>query len=377
MNLEWLRGNPLPWKLRKVLYERAIAQMENRLSLERVLTKFRKALARRNKHRAAAAIENVERRVQNGDTLVTAMGNSITGIERTVLSAGVRSGTVAQSMQLILNVREMVERIGFRLMVGFAPALVYSYALYKVLRFIGMDVIPEFETSLPAERWTGWARVLYLMGHAASGVALPMLAWSIAGYSIWCVWALPSWAGKGRTFFDNWVFPFPLYREITGFVWLLSFLALQRAKVDPVSALVTQIRTASPWLASRLDPLRDMLEDGDTLSVAMQKAGHGFPSEDLIDDIGEYGDFASSAAKLENSDVANSTAKPDGSEATDPTSRLQKAAEAHSRHLERKVLFIGGGMAFALSLLVYAAMFIMQLASNSLSAGLTAAMRHM
>jgi hypothetical protein len=56
---------------------------------------------------------------------------------------------------------------------------------------------------------------------------------------------------------------------------------------------------------------------------------------------------------------------------------LQKAAEAHSKQIERKVLFIGGGLAFALSGLVYAAMFIMQLASNSLSAALTSAMRQM
>jgi type II secretory pathway component PulF len=353
MNLQWLKGNPLPWKLRRQFFERATSQLDNELPLERVLARFRKALERRGKRRAAVAMADIESAVRNGDTLDVAMRSTLSNLERTVLDAGIRSGQLAQAMQLILDVREMVDRIVWRLFIGFLPSVVYSYALYKVLRFIGLDVVPEFEATLPAEKWHGWARVLYLMGQFASGVTMPLIACLLAAYVAWCIWALPNWIGRGRTFFDRWVFPFPLYREITGFAWLLSFLALQRAGTPEVDVLARQARTASAWLASRLTAIRSEIRNGKELSVAMERTGNGFPSEDLIDDIGEYAGFENSGDKL------------------------SKAAYTHSRAIERKVLYIGGGVALFMSITVYAAMFVMQLASNSLSSTLTATMRHM
>lgn len=353
MILRWLIPNPLTWKLRKQFYERASSQMPQGISLERALVRFRDALMRRKKHRAARAIDTVSMRVKNGDTLVTAFGPTLTDLERTVLEAGARSGSIVESMQLVLNVRSMIDRIFWKLVAGFLPSFVYLFALYKVLQFIGSDVVPGFASTLPADKWTGWAKVLYLMGYFATSWAMPVAVLCLLVFSLWCVWALPNWTGRGRSFFDRWVFPFPLYREITGFAWFLSFLALQRAKIPEVDALSKQIHTGSAWLASRLEAIQDEVRNGFDLAAAMERTGQGFPSVDLIDDIGEYGGFE------------------------DSTEKLATAAHAHAHTLERKVLMIGGGLALSLSLLVYAAMFVMQFASNSLSSALTSTMRHM
>ena len=70
--LQWLKGNPLPWKLRKRLYERASTHLANDVTLERVLTRFGAGLLRRRKRRAAAAIDAVTQGVRNGQTLAAA-----------------------------------------------------------------------------------------------------------------------------------------------------------------------------------------------------------------------------------------------------------------------------------------------------------------
>ena len=351
--LQWLKGNPLPWKLRKRLYERASTHLANDVTLERVLTRFGAGLLRRRKRRAAAAIDAVTQGVRNGQTLAAAMDSSLTNLERTVLDAGDRAGKLPEAMKLVIEVRELVDRIFWKLILGFAPALVYVYALYKVLGFIGADVVPEFAGILPAEKWTGWARVLYLMGVFAQSAAMPLATYGLLTYALWCAWALPNWAGRGRAFFDRWVFPFPLYREIAGFSRLLSFLALQRAGIPEVESLAAQVRTASPWLASRLLAISSGTRNGFDLATSMMRTGHDFPSVDLIDEIGEYMGKADSSEKLAN------------------------VARENAAYVERKVLAIGGGMALTLSLLVYAAMFVMQFGSNALSSALTSSMRQM
>lgn len=333
----------LSWGLRKRFYEQASAQLENERPLTDILLKFRDRLKRRNRPKSADMIHQVWRRVRNGDTLVHAMGESLTDLERSVLGSGEQIGNLPLAMNLILEVRERTGDLKWKLIASFFPPLVYLISIYLTLLVIGSQVVPQFLDSIPLRRWTGWAYVLYLMGEVAVGWSAPIV---IGGFAIavgltW--WALPRWTGAGRAFFDRYVFGYSEYRELTGFTWLISYAALLRAKVPDTDALASQIRTANPWLASRLRPILLGIRNGMTLDEAMRRTGFGFPSLDLIDEVGAY--------------VGN----PDFSK------KIEAVARQYAKTLERRLLFKAGVMAVIFTGLMFFAAVVVQLGSNSLS----------
>lgn len=340
----------LSWTMRRRLYQQASSQLENGLTLAQILEDFRERLARRGRERAAEAAHDVARKVRDGMTLMAAMGAGLSDLERSVLDAGERAGQLPEAMRLVLEVREQTARLRQKLQASFFAPTVYLLTLYAVLFLIGAQIVPQFLDFVPLDQWTDWAYAMYWMGQLAVGWPAPVLFGSLGAYAIWSWWALPRWDGSGRRFLDHHVFPFTVYREINGFTWLRSFVALLRANVPDVVALEGQIQTASPWMASRLKPIRLGLTDGLDLAEAMRQTGYGFPSMDLIDEIGAYAGF------------------------DDFTEKITVAVRQNAEVIERQLLAKGMVMSAAFTGLMFLAFVVLQLGSNSLSSILTSSM---
>ncbi|CAG9165722.1 type II secretion system F family protein [Cupriavidus pinatubonensis] len=340
----------LAWTMRRRLYQQASSQLENGLTLPQVIEDFRERQARRGRKRAAEAAHEVGRQVRDGKTLMAAMGTGLSDLERSVLDAGEKAGQLPDAMRLVLDVRDLTTRLRQKLQASFFAPGVYLVTLYAVLLLIGGYIVPQFLGVLPIERWTDWAYAMYWSGELAVGWPAPLLFGTLGGYAIWSWWALPRWTGSGRRFCDQHVFPFTVYREITGFTWLLSFVALLRAGVPDIAALESQIAAASPWLASRLRPIRLGLADGLDLAEAMRQAGNGFPSLDLIDEIGAYAGF------------------------DDFTEKITVAVRQHAEVIERQLLAKGMVMSAIFTGLMFLAFIVLQLGANSLSSILTSSM---
>ncbi|MGF6440605.1 type II secretion system F family protein [Paraburkholderia youngii] len=334
------------WGNRRKFYEQAANQLENGRGLTEILLNFKERMERRGRKKTAAVFQEILNRVRDGDTLSVAMGQSLNELERDVLAASDKSGQVAKSMRLILDVRERTTRMRRAIQSSlFAPA-VYATALYAVLAVIGLKLVPEFVDTLPISKWTGWAYVLYVMGSFATSWVGPfvvalLLVLIIAGWS-----AAPRWTGEkipGRKFCDNYVIGFTEYKELRGFGWLMAYTALLQTGISDTEALASQIAVASPWLASRLEPIRAGLKNGLKLDAAMRRSGFAFPSPDLIDEIGAYVDF------------------------TDFASKIETVALKYADDLERKIKWKGVLTGVVFSGLMFIAFVIVQLGANDIS----------
>ncbi|NMM03155.1 type II secretion system protein [Paraburkholderia sp. RP-4-7] len=342
----------ISWPLRKKFYEQASTQIENGLGLTKVLGDFRDRLIRRGRKKAGEAFQQVYRHVEDGKTLTEAMGRKITDLERTVISAGEKAGSIPQSMRLVLDVREMTSRMINQLRSSFFAPTVYMIAMYLVLFIIGDYIVPQFTAAVPVKKWTGWAFTMYQMGDLATSWKTPIVFGGIAVYAGWAMWASSRWTGAGRTFCDQKIFPFTTYREVAGFSWLLSFGALLQAGVADTVALKGQIQKSSPWLASRLRPILHELEDGRDLATAMRKSGYGFPSPELIDDISAYVGFPNFPEMIE------------------------KVSRQYAKTLEKQLVARGAIISFFFSMVMFGAMIVLQLGANSISTILTSNMSH-
>lgn len=333
----------LGWSARKKLYEQLASQLENGRPLTEAMLDFRDRLERRGRKSLARQIGLANDQLRNGKTFVEALGPNMSSMERSALASGERAGQLPQSMRLILDVRERITRIQRKLMSYFTAPLVYLVTLIASLYVIGNSVVPPLAQVVPAEKWEGWARGMYFMGLLATGWGMFITVGVIVAVSVAVAVSLPRWCGGLRAWFDTYVFPYNVYRDVVGFTWLLSFTALLRSGVSDTAALQDQLRNGSPWLASRLQPLLDGLRDGLSLPDSMRRAGQGFPSMDLIDEIAAYVRF------------------PDFSE------KIDKVARDYSEQLERRMMLIGGAIGGVFSFAMFGAFGVITMGANNIS----------
>lgn len=330
-----------PWAARKLFYRQAASQISNGRALTEVLEDFRERAIRRKRKKIAERVHQIYRLVRDGKTLVMAMDGDLTDLERSILDSGERAGKIPQAMELILDLRDRMTRIRHKVQASlFAPSI-YLLSLYAVLVTIGIYVIPQFAETAPVSKWTGWAKVMYYMGAVATSWYTPIILVVMVAFAAWIIWLLPRWSGESRVFCDKHVFPFTAYRELTGFSWVLSFIALLRAGVPDVDALENQIKMASPWLVSRLRPIQSGLRDGLNMADALRRSGYEFPSLDLIDEIGAYVAFPDFAEKIE------------------------KVSREYADTLERKLMWTSAVTGSVFSGLMFLSFIVIQLGSNA------------
>ncbi|UMY33535.1 type II secretion system F family protein [Burkholderia contaminans] len=293
----------LSWGRRRTLYDIAEGLLSEDKSgkkgakkLVDILRDYRQSLLRRDAdnwfrrllgldRKAAVAVEQVEKAVRTGRSFTTALGPSLGPMERTILGSGERSSNLDGAMRLVRDLREMLAEIQWQLASSMSQPIVYLVATYGFLLVLGGYVVPKYSTFYPAEKWTGWASVMLSLSKAATGWAPFVAGGTFIGLIGLIVWALPRWSGRGRTFADSYLFPFSSYAYVNGTAWLLTFAVLLRSGVNDKRALSEQMQFGSPWLTSRLKPIRDGIVGGKSLSTAMHDAKTNFPSYELIEAI--------------------------------------------------------------------------------------------
>ena len=169
--------------------------------------------------------------------------------------------------------------------------------VYAFILALTIFVLPNLQSSLPAEKARGSVVVMYQIAALAnSWVAIIPPAVGFIAVNL-MVYALPRWRGRYRVRAEQF-FPFSFYRDIQGYAWLMGFTALLRAGMADVQILKQQSDLANPWLKERLRALWLRMEDGRSLPEALLAKGKGgmpafaFPNPNVIDDISSLAGFA-------------------------------------------------------------------------------------
>lgn len=345
-----MQKSSIPWSARKAFYEVAITQVDNGRPLTAVIEEFRDRLVRRGRKKLAAEFNSVAARMRDGKSFAEAMGSSLEDSERSMLSTGEASGRITQSMRFTLEVSERVARVRRKLMGAMFGPAVYLLTLYAVLLIIALKVVPSFASILPPSRWIGWGAGMYDMSRIAVSPASGIVALIIIATFGVAVWSLPRWDGPVRIWLDKAIPPYSIYRELTGLTWLLSFTALLATGVPETKALSDSARQSKAWLANRLMLIQRGLRNGADLSAAMRRAGTGFPSADLIDEISAYAAFPDFAAKV------------------------NLVAQQYSEKLEKRMTATSTLVGAVFTGLMFMAFAVIQLGANTISSQLSSMM---
>lgn len=278
------------WSVRQELYRHLTVQIENNISEVAALQLFHKRLIRRKKKGSARIVSIVARRMRDGVSLSAALRAFVPADEALVIMGGETAGQVGQSFALILDAKERLSGVRKTMVSAFVTPFVYLCAIYGLLWFVGSYVLPTVDKIVPAGQITGLGTMVVAMGAAATSLWAIVPGVALLAGVAWMIWAFPRWTGSLRVKFEQW-FPFNFYRDIQGYVWILTFSSMLKAGVPDTQILGDQAALASPWLQERLVGVKQKMGNGASFANALIATGKGFPNPDLIDDIQSMSGF--------------------------------------------------------------------------------------
>lgn len=282
-------------KLRKIYYRRLAAQIENGITPAAAT----RQLAQRTATRWNAwkydpdvlAMNDIAGRLENGLPLQKALEGWAKPSELSVIAAGVKSGQIPESLRMVVEAGQVVQRIRNRI-IGelWEPMLMGAMGFYLIY-IIGTDMVPSMESVLPSDRWPTMARFLLPMGwFATSGIA-PIFIGIMIALGLLIFFTMSRWSGGWRKYFDK-LPPWSIYRVLQGSGWIVGFTNLLAAGMKMEEALAVQAETAPNWLKTRLLSARIQVMGGIELGKALYLTGFGFPDPWLIQDISTFSGFA-------------------------------------------------------------------------------------
>ena len=265
------------------------------LALERALLVVA-AAARAQGRSGQARLFEGWRRALLGGSFAEAVAATVPPAEATVFSATGRI-EADRLFASAARIAELGERQQGAVWSALATPLTLAAALVIMLWLAGAHLIPELQTLLPADRWTGAAgllRAVALWLHGNSGLFLALLAATlVAGHLL-----LTRWTGPGRALADR-VAPFSLYRTLAGSAFLFTALEFLDAGLDLNARTFEDLqRHAGPYSRHRIAAIQARMVRGHGLGRAMAEAGHGFPDPALVPAIAALDGTADWAARL-------------------------------------------------------------------------------
>lgn len=354
VNLEWrlrVSGGGLEqrmnrwafsWSVRAALYRHLAVQVSNDISQIRALETFQLRLERQKRKSCLVVVRDIVRRMQDGASLSAALREWVPIDEALTISGAESAGRVGRAFELLVDSKARIARVRRTMAGAFATPAVYLFAIYGMLWAIGTFFLPSIEKAVPERDIHGAGALLFTLGHFATSWWMLLPVALAIGCIAWTYWALPNWVGRQRVWAERW-FPFNLYRDINGYVWLMTFAAMLQAGMSDTRILEDQSRTAGPWLRQRVSAVRRRMLNGEGLAPALLATKLDFPNPELVDDIGSMAGFA------------------------DFPGRIMRRAEQWADELEWTTQARVRALGFAFDVAMYALMLLVLVGINSLS----------
>lgn len=278
------------WSKRAALYRHLATQVSNGIAEEAALDRYAKRLRRRRRHGTAEIIGEIRWRVTNGYSISEALRTWATPAERMAIAGGEQAGKLPLVLELLLGSRQRVSRIRRGFLGAIAMPIAYIVVIYGVLWTISAEFVPAIARTAPHMRFTGAGGAVIELGRLATSAWALLPAVGLAALIGAFIWSLPNWTGTVRRHLDQYL-PYSFFRDVEGYVWLVTFATMLRAGTSDTKILKDQAALATPWLRERLTAFRHLLEDGTALGDALADTGYGFPNPELIEDIASMADF--------------------------------------------------------------------------------------
>ena len=290
----WRQARAFSTAVRAEFYQEIADALDKNITLYRAI-KIKLEYYRRTRHPLAAVMKQLVQQLKEGRQLGDALRQLrlISPLEASLLSTSENAGKLKEGL---MSVSDLVTGAN-KMKAEIAGALFYPVFLLALLVAIYVIhvffIFPPFAEVLPLDQWTGLAAVyrdicLYIVNY---GVMTVVLAGGLLFLGLKTLHDKP---GPLREKLDNYP-PFIFYRIYQASGFLMAVEIMLQARLMTADAIKSIQQHASPWLKSKITPIRRKIEDGREPGRCMVESSLFPDKPDTIkaklDMYGQIGDF--------------------------------------------------------------------------------------
>lgn len=245
----------------------------------------------------ALMVAEWQAKLGQGKSLSASMHGWISLPEEMIIEAGEQSDKLASSLEDALQANGASSRIRKTILGGLAYPFVMLVALCFMLYGFSTEIVPTFETIVPAEQWTGNAAVMYGLSQFITNWML-LIAMIFGASFAAIILTLPILLGPARRYLDK-LPPWSIYKITQGASFMISMRGFLAAGLPIPEALRKMMKAANPYTRERIAAILYRVNLGKNLGDAMRESGYGFPDDEIAGEVSIYAGLNSFTASLD------------------------------------------------------------------------------
>lgn len=252
---------------------------------------------RKPKEPLAQMVAEWQTRLNQGKTLAGSMHGWISIPEEMIIEAGEEADNLARALEDALAADGASRGIRKAILSGLAYPAVLFLALIGILWGFSVEIVPTFETILPARSWTGNAAFMYGVSQFVT-TWLPLLGMVTIGAISAMLLSMPVLTGPLRKYLD-YLPPWSIYKITQGASFMIAMRGFVSAGTTVPEALRNMLKIGNPYFRERVGATLGRMSMGRNLGEAMLETGFNFPDDNISGEVSIYAELDDFATSLD------------------------------------------------------------------------------
>ncbi len=290
-------------KLKNGIYDKLSVQLEYGINLKDAVTELLKRARRNNNVAAVTILNDVRNNLINGRSFADSVKKWMPRADYAMLASSEKANKLPETMRLIIYLDDMKSGLLKEFLSGMFGPLMLFLAVYTLLYYIGKYALKSI-LGLTNGHISSSGNILIYLSDYVNSAYMYLIPLVLATVSIFVFYSFPRLTGDIRKKLDK-VFPYSVYRQFSGSVWLIGLSGLIGSGINEVTALKELASYNSAYMKERLKSFYLNMQNGMNLGEAMLVSGFDYPDKDVVDDIVVFSNFPNFNKKLDMIAQAN------------------------------------------------------------------------
>lgn len=234
----------------------------------------------------ALMIAEWQSRLASGKSLSQAMHGWISLAEEMIIEAGEQSEQLASSLDDALQANGAAAQIRKTIIGGLIYPFILLLALCFMLYGFSTEIVPTFETIVPAEEWTGNAAVMHQISQFIVNW-MALIGMIVGALTTAIFLSFPILLGPARKYLDR-LPPWSIYKITQGASFMITMRGFLAAGLPIPEALRKMLKAGNPYFRERVSAILSRINMGRNLGEAMYEAGYNFPDDEISGEVSIY-----------------------------------------------------------------------------------------
>ena len=234
----------------------------------------------------ALMVSEWRKKLNAGKGLAGAMHGWVTLAEELIIEAGEQSNKLSKAMGDAVEADAASRDIRKAIINSLIYPVILLLVLVGMLWGFSTEIVPTFETILPAEEWTGNARRMYNVSEFVT-TWMPLVGMLTIGAITAAILSLPVLTGPIRPYLE-YLPPWSVYKITQGASYMISLRAFIAAGTSVPNALRTMLRIGNPYFRERVTAIITRVNMGRNIGEAQMEAGFNFPDDSISGEVSIY-----------------------------------------------------------------------------------------